>query len=166
MSKSLPDPSWRPARIVIGAVGRGHGLDGFVHLVGHGGVVPLAPGTPVQVGGRDAVIVDCKGTAERPLVRFDLADSRHAVEELRGADVTVAAVALPPTDQDEFFHVDLLGCTVLSGERSLGAVVGVHEYPANDVLELDSGEMIPFVDDIVESVDVAGRTVRVVEDFA
>ena len=44
MSRSLPDPSWRPPRVVIGAVGRGHGLDGFVHLVGHGGVVPLEPG--------------------------------------------------------------------------------------------------------------------------
>jgi 16S rRNA processing protein RimM len=166
MSKSLPDPSWRPARIVIGAVGRGHGLDGFVHLVGHGGVVPLEPGTPVQVGGRDAVIVARKGTADRPLVRFDLADSRHAIEELRGADVTVAAGALPATDQDEFFHVDLLGCTVLSGERSLGAVVRVHEYPANDVLELASGDMIPFVDEVVRSVDIANRTVHVAEDFA
>ena len=41
MSRSLPDPSWRPPRVVIGAVGRGHGLDGFVHLVGHGPVAPM-----------------------------------------------------------------------------------------------------------------------------
>ena len=75
--------------------------------------------------------------------------------------MTVAADALPATDQDEFFHVDLVGCTVLCGERSLGAVRRVHEYPANDVLELDSGEMIPFVDRRGGAVDVAGRSLEV-----
>jgi len=165
MSRSLPDPSWRPPRVVIGAVGRGHGLDGFVHLVGHGGVVPLEPGTPVRLGDRDAVIVGRKGTAGRPLVRFDIAATREQAEELRGADVTVAADALPATEQDEFFHIDLVGCTVLCGGRRLGAVRRVHEYPANDVLELDSGEMIPFVTDVVVAVDVAGRSLRVVEGF-
>jgi 16S rRNA processing protein RimM len=165
MSRSLPDPSWRPPRVVIGAVGRGHGLDGFVHLVGHGGVVPLEPGTPVRLGDRDAVIVGRKGTVDRPLVRFDIAATREQVDELRGADVTVAADALPATEQDEFFHVDLVGCTVLCDGRTLGTVRRVHEYPANDVLELDSGEMIPFVTDVVVAVDVAGRSLQVVEGF-
>ncbi len=41
----------------------------------------------------------------------------------------------------------------------------VHEYPANDVLELDDGEMIPFVDDVVVSVDIPGRRLDVVEGF-
>ena len=99
MSRSLPDPSWRPPRVVIGAVGRGHGLDGFVHLVGHGGVVPLDPGTHVRLGDRDAVIVGRKGTADRPLVRFDIAATREQADDLRGADVTVAADALPATDR-------------------------------------------------------------------
>ena len=79
--------------------------------------------------------------------------------------MTVAADALPATEQDEFFHVDLVGCTVLCGGRRLGAVRRVHEYPANDVLELDSGEMIPFVTDVVVAVDVAGRSLQVVEGF-
>jgi 16S rRNA processing protein RimM len=98
-------------------------------------------------------------------VRFDIAATREQADELRGADVTVAADALPATDPDEFFHVDLVGCTVLCGGRSLGAVRRVHEYPANDVLELDSGEMIPFVTDVVVGIDVAGRSLQVVEGF-
>ena len=51
------------------------------------------------------------------------------------------------------------------GGRSLGTVRRLHEYPANDVLELDSGEMIPFVTDVVVAVDVAGRSLQVVEGF-
>jgi ribosomal 30S subunit maturation factor RimM len=33
------------------------------------------------------------------------------------------------------------------------------------VLELDSGEMIPFVDDVVVAVDVPGRRLQVLEGF-
>jgi 16S rRNA processing protein RimM len=165
MSKSQPDPSWRPSRIVVGAVGRPHGLDGYLHLSGYGGVVPLDPGTAVRVGEREAVVMGRKGTADRPLLRLDITDSRQAVEALRGADVSVAADALPATEQDEFFHVDLLGCRVVCGDRELGIVARVQEYPANDVLELDSGQLVPFVDEVVVAVDVPGRTLRVVEDF-
>ena len=165
MSRSQPDPSWRPSRVVVGAVGRAHGLDGFAHLVGHGGAVPLEPGTLVQVGERDAVVTGRKGTAERPLVRFDIADTREAVDELRGADVSVAAGTLPVTDDDEFFHVDLLGCTVVCERRTVGVVQSIHEYPANDVLELDTGEMVPFVDDVVVAVDIPARTLQLAAGF-
>jgi 16S rRNA processing protein RimM len=150
---------------VVGAVGRPHGLGGFVHLVGHGGVVPLEAGTPVRVGDRDAVVAERKGTADRPLLRFDIAESRERADELRGLDVTVAADALPVTDEDEFFHVDLLGCTVICDGRPVGIVAAVHEYPANDVLELNGGDMVPFVEEVVTSVDVPGRTLTVADGF-
>jgi 16S rRNA processing protein RimM len=163
MSRSPTD--WRPQRVVVGAVGKAHGLDGATHLVGYGGVVPIGRGTQVLIGDRPAVVVERKGTHDRPIVRFDLAATRDAIEELRGIEVTVAADSLPDTDEDEFFHVDLLGCRVMCGARLLGRVTRVHEYPANDVLELDDGEMIPFVDDVVVSVDIPGRRLDVVEGF-
>jgi len=163
MSRSLTD--WRPQRVVVGAVGKAHGLDGATHLVGYGGVVPIDRGTEVLIGDRPAVVVERKGTHDRPILRFDLAATRDAIEALRGMDVTVAGDSLPATGEDEFFHVDLLGCRVRCGDRLLGHVARVHEYPANDVLELDGGEMIPFVEGVVLSVDIAGRTLDVVEGF-
>ncbi len=166
MSRSQADaPGWRPPRVVVGAVGKAHGLDGAMHLVGYGGVVPIARGTAVWVGDRPARVVERKGTHDKPIVRLDLADSRDTVEELRGLDVTVAAEALPETEDGEFFHVDLLGCRVWCGDRVLGSVTRVHEYPANDVLELDGGVMIPFVDHVIVAVDLPGRRLDVVEDF-
>jgi 16S rRNA processing protein RimM len=151
--------------VVVGAVGKAHGLDGATHLVGYGGVVPIDRGTAVLIGDRPAVVVERKGTHDRPILRFDLAATRDAIEALRGMDVTVAGDSLPDTGEDEFFHVDLLGCRVRCGDRLLGHVARVHEYPANDVLELDGGEMIPFVEGVVVSVDIAGRTLDVVEGF-
>jgi len=163
MSRSLTD--WRPQRVVVGAVGKAHGLDGAAHLVGYGGVVPLDHGAEVWIGDRRAVVVERKGTHDRPIVRFDLAATREAIEELRGLDVTVAADSLPDTDPDEFFHVDLLGCEVRCGDSVLGSVIRVHEYLANDVLELDGGEMIPFVEDVVVSIDIPGRRLGVIDGF-
>ena len=159
MSRSQPDRGWRPDRIEVGRIGKPHGLDGSVTLTGHGGTVPMALGTEVTVGDRPTTIVGRKGTDERPIVRFDIAARREQAQELRGQPVTVPVSALPEPDEDEFFHVDLIGCEVWCGERRVGAVRTVHAYPANDVLELESGEMIPFVDDAVEAVDVAGRRI-------
>ncbi|MDX6552796.1 MAG: rRNA processing protein RimM, partial [Gaiellales bacterium] len=96
---------------------------------------------------------------------FDIASSRDDVEALRGLSVTVEAGSLPDTPEDEFFHIDLVGCTVRAGERELGVVVAVHEYPANDALELDSGDLVPFVDDVVEAVDPPARLITVREDL-
>jgi 16S rRNA processing protein RimM len=170
MSRSPADTPWRPERIVVGRVGRPHGLDGSVHLDGHGGVVPLDPGMRVEVGDRPAVIVARKGTAERPIVLLDLAADRDGAEALRGADVTVPADALPAIEGDEYFHVDLVGCAVRAGSRELGVVHGVLTYPANDVLDVRADAaseplLIPFVDDVVLRVDVSERVVAIREDF-
>ena len=132
--------------------------------------MPLDPGMRVEVGDRPAVIVARKGTAERPIVRVDLAADRDAAEALRGADVTVPAEALPATEGDEYFHVDLLGCAVRSGSRELGTIHRVLAYPANDVLDVRPNAeseplLIPFVDDVVVRVDVSERIVAIREDF-
>jgi 16S rRNA processing protein RimM len=158
MSRSPADTPWRPDRIVVGRVGRPHGLDGSVHLDGHGGAVPLDAGTELEVSGRRAVVVSRK------------ASDREGAEALRGCEVTVSAGTLPATEGDEYFHVDLIGCTVRAGDRELGTVSDVLAYPSNDVLEVRAGEgsepvFVPFVDDVVTLVDVAGRIVGVREDF-
>lgn len=168
MSKSPADTPWRPPTIVVGRVGRAHGLDGAVHLDGHGGVVPLHSGLEVTLAGRPAVIVERRGTDLRPILRFDCASDRDAAEGLRGQPVEVPTSALPEPDADDYLHVDLIGCRVTSGERELGTVADVLVYPANDVLDIRGGEepvLVPFAADVIVSVDVAGRHIAVRADF-
>lgn len=168
MSKSPADTPWRPPTVVVGRVGRAHGLDGAVHLEGHGGAVPLRSGLEVTLGGRPAVIVERRGTDQRPILRFDCASDRDAAEGLRGREVVVPASVLPEPDPDDYLHVDLIGCRVTAGDRELGTVADVLVYPANDVLDIRGGEepvLVPFVDDVVLSVDVAGRLIAIRDDF-
>jgi 16S rRNA processing protein RimM len=139
-----------------------------VHLEGHGGGVPLGPGLEVTLGGRRAMIVERRGTDQRPILRFDCAADRDAAEALRGQEVEVPAATLPEPDPDAYLHVDLIGCRVTAGERELGAVADVLVYPANDVLDIRGGEepvLLPFVEDVVLSVDVAGRRIAIRDDF-
>jgi 16S rRNA processing protein RimM len=142
MSKSPADTPWRPPTIVVGRVGRAHGLDGAVHLDGHGGAVPLRSGLEVTLGGRPAVIVERRGTDLRPILRFDCAADRDAAERLRGQEVEVPSSALPEPDADDYLHVDLIGCRVTAGDRELGTVADVLVYPANDVLEIRGEERV------------------------
>lgn len=171
MSKSPTDSPWRPPTISVGRVGRAHGLDGAVHLDGHGGAVRLHPGLRVTVGGVATTIADRRGTDERPILRFELAADRAAAEALRGLAVEVAASELPPPDAEagEYAHIDLIGCRVLAGAHEVGAVADVLVYPANDVLDVRSGDggrvLIPFATDVVHEVDVAGRRIAIRDDF-
>ena len=168
MSKSPADRPWRPPTIVVGRVGRAHGLDGAVHLDGHGGAVPLRAGQEVTLGGTPAVIVERRGTDRRPILRFDCASDRDAAEGLRGRNVEVPASALPEPDADDYLHVDLIGCRVTSGDREVGTVADVLVYPANDVLDIRGGEepvLVPFAADVIVSVDVAARHIAVRDDF-
>jgi 16S rRNA processing protein RimM len=154
--------------VVVGRVGRAHGLDGSVHLEGHGGGVTLGAGLAVTLGGRPAVIVERRGSDQRPILRFDCASDRDAAEALRGRQVEVAAAALPEPDPDDYLHVDLIGCRVTAGGRELGTVADVLVYPANDVLDIRGGEepvLLPFVEDVVLSVDVAAREIAIRDDF-
>jgi 16S rRNA processing protein RimM len=171
MSKSPTDSPWRPPTIGVGRVGRAHGLDGAVYVDGHGGAVSLRAGLEVTVGGVATEIVERRGTDARPIVRFELAADRTAAEALRGREVEVAASELPPPDDEagEYAHVDLIGCRVCAGSTEVGTVAGVLVYPANDVLDVRSGDggqlLIPFADDVVHEVDVAGRRIAIRDDF-
>ncbi|MGN6378250.1 MAG: ribosome maturation factor RimM [Gaiellales bacterium] len=168
MSRSSPERPWRPARIVVGRIGRAHGLDGSVYLEGHGGTVPLAAGTRVCVGDQPATVAARRGVERRPILRFDLASTREQADELRGQPVTVASTELPEPEADEYFHVDLIGCEVMAGDTRLGEVADVLEYPANDVLDVRDGEnqlLLPFAEDTVLEVDVPGRRIVVREDL-
>ena len=50
--------------------------------------------------------------------------------------------------------------------RALGRVADVLEYPANDVLELNSGLVLPMVENCVLNVDVTGGRIVVATGYA
>jgi 16S rRNA processing protein RimM len=92
------------------------------------------------------------------IARFAEVADRNAAEALRGLLVTVPRSALPPLDEGEYYHADLIGLLCESAEgEPLGAVVGVENFGAGDILEIEKPDgkrtMVPFRDGIADLTD-------------
>jgi 16S rRNA processing protein RimM len=90
---------------------------------------------------------------------------RNAAEALKGARVFVARSSFPTTGADEFYWVDLLGCTVINRDgATLGAVTELLDTGVHSVLRVGKGDeerLIPFVAAYVDGVELADRRIRV-----
>jgi 16S rRNA processing protein RimM len=155
--------------VILGVVTGAHGLEGEVKVktftgapesLGAYGPVTTGDGRQLAVAGLRAV----KGG--EALVRFKGITNRNAAESLKGQKLLVPRAALPDPEEGEFYLADLVGCAVedRSG-KSLGQVLAVHNFGAGDMIEIGAtgGEtrFIPFTDDAVPAVDIAGRRIVV-----
>jgi 16S rRNA processing protein RimM len=148
--------------VPIGRVGRPHGLDGSFFVEGPSDRPDaFATGATLYVGGEPLKIVSSKhGSQKRPVIRLE-----RRVE--RGATLAVPRDSLPALEHDEYYAFQLVGLKVEEeGGRFLGRVAEVVDYPANDVLELDSGVFLPLVGACVRSVDLEGGRIVVNPGFA
>ena len=99
------------------------------------------------------------------LARVDGVGDRDAAEALRGTNLHVARAALPPTEDDEYYHVDLLGLRAESADgAAIGHVCAVHDHGAGPIVEIQPSDgpstLVPFTREHVPAVDIeAGRLV-------
>jgi 16S rRNA processing protein RimM len=147
--------------VPIGRVGRPHGRDGaFVVEDASDAPERLAVGAELLVDGEPARVVESKQAGGRRVVRLD----RDAP---RGTRLEVPRISLPALGPDTYYVFELQGLEVVEegGER-LGRVRDVVPYPANDVLELDTGLHLPLVEACVRAVDLEAGRVLVARGFA
>ena len=72
------------------------------------------------------------------IARFAEVADRNAAEAMRGTQLAVPRSALPPLEDGEYYHVDLLGLAAVSDAGdALGKVVAIDNYGAGDVLEIE-----------------------------
>ncbi|WP_240988202.1 ribosome maturation factor RimM [Cupriavidus phytorum] len=97
---------------------------------------------------------------------------RNLAEALRGRRVWIRRADFPAPEEDEFYWVDLIGCSVSNEQGELlGEVSGLIDNGAHQILQVafvqpdgKAGErLIPFVDAFLRTVDTAGK--RIVVDW-
>jgi 16S rRNA processing protein RimM len=99
------------------------------------------------------------------LVKFTGIVDRDAAEALRGCRLYLPREALPPPDEEEYYHADLIGLDAVLGDGTrLGWVHAVHDFGAGDCLEIvrpaGPPAMVPFTRAVVPVVDLeSGRLV-------
>jgi 16S rRNA processing protein RimM len=148
-------------RVVVGRVGKPHGLGGaFVVEDASEDGSRFAVGATLLVGEESARVEEAKRAGGRLVLKLD-----RRVE--RGASLEIPRAWLSSTEEDEYYVFQLIGLEVHEeGGRVLGRVRDVAPYAANDVLELDSGVLLPLVGDCVRQVDLATGRIVVARGFA
>jgi 16S rRNA processing protein RimM len=136
-------------------VGRPHGLDGaFVVEEASDDPRRFEVGASVLVHGEPATVVLVRRVGGgRQAIKLD-----REVE--RGAELEIARDELPPLEDGSFYVADLIGLSVEESGNPLGIVRDVLPGAANDNLELDSGRLVPLIEDAIASIDLEhGRIV-------
>jgi 16S rRNA processing protein RimM len=72
------------------------------------------------------------------IARFAEIPDRNAAEALRGTELTVPRSALPPLEEGEYYHIDLIGLPVRTEDgEPAGTVIAVENFGAGDLLEIE-----------------------------
>lgn len=158
--------------IVVGRVGRPHGLKGWCRvwsftepqhelleyptlIARHGVRRSTLKIADIQADARDRTL----------LLRFEGFDDRDAVQALGSAELLVRRAEMPAPAPGEYYWADLEGLEVRNRQGiSLGTVDHLLQTGANDVLVLrgERERLIPFVQgQVVLEVDIAGGRMQV-----
>jgi 16S rRNA processing protein RimM len=118
--------------VIIGA----HGVTGEVRLKLFTEDLNLYP--ELKAGGRGLTLKSLRPGPNGAVARFAEIADRNAAEALRGTELTVPRSSLPPLQEGEYYHADLIGlpCISTTGE-ALGKIVLIENFGAGDVIEIE-----------------------------
>jgi 16S rRNA processing protein RimM len=156
------------ARICIARIGAAHGVRGEVRLwtftedplavLQYG---PLA----TKDGTRSFEVTHARETKTHLVATLKGVATREDAERLNGLELYIAREKLPATDDDEYYHADLIGLSAVNAANEpIGRVIAIHNFGAGDIIEIAAPEsaatmLLPFTNAVVPSVDLAGGRV-------
>jgi 16S rRNA processing protein RimM len=155
------------APICVARIGAAHGVRGEVKLwtftedplaVKHYG--PLA----TKDGARQFEVTQARAAKGHLVATLKGIATREDAERLNGLELYIAREKLPATDEDEYYHADLIGlAAVTPANEPLGRVIAIHNFGAGDIIEIAPANgatmLLPFTNAVVPSVDLAGGRV-------
>lgn len=157
-------------RILLGVIGRPHGVRGLVHVHSHTedptdltayGDLSDAQGRRFLLRWRGAGVAEITLRVDGNEVKIS---DRDAAAKLTRTELFIDRDRLPPAEEDEFYLADLIGLTAVDKTGAeLGTVQTVHNYGAGASLEIarpGASLVVPFTRAVVPEIDLsAGRVV-------
>lgn len=155
-------------RIALAAVAGAHGIKGEVRLKLFGeSAAALAAFETVHIAGQPRRLFSVREAGKGAVARIEGVDNRAAAEALRASLIEVDRAALPPLEDGEYYHADLIGlpCVDAAG-ATIGTVASVENFGAGDLLEVELTDgrksLIPFRPGVA---DLEGARVVLDPDF-
>jgi 16S rRNA processing protein RimM len=155
------------APVCVARIGAAHGVRGAVKLWTFT-EDPLAVQSygPLMTkdGARQFEIANVREAKDHLVATFKGIVTRDDAEKLNGIELYVPREKLPATDDDEYYHADLIGLTAVNAaEEPLGRVIAIHNFGAGDIIEIAPPKgatmLLPFTNAVVPAVDIAGGRV-------
>ena len=155
------------APICVARIGAAHGVRGAVKLWTFT-EDPLAVERygPLMTkdGARQFEIANVRAAKDHLVATFKGVATRNDAEKLNGIELYVRREKLPATDDDEYYHADLIGlAAVTAANEPLGRVVAIHNFGAGDIIEIappaGATMLLPFTNAVVPTIDIAGGRV-------
>jgi 16S rRNA processing protein RimM len=139
--------------LIVGRIGRPHGVRGDMYLdLLSDREERVAPGAQLWCGDQMLVIAASRRAMDRWVVSFEGVTDRNEAARLTSLEVS----AEPLLDVDDALWVhDLIGAEVVETDGTRrGRCISVIANPAADLLELESGALVPvtFVESITDGV--------------
>ena len=146
-------------KIVLAAVAGAHGVKGELRLkLFSDSAESLSRHEKLYLGGVERRLLAIRDSCKTAVARFEGIADRSAAEALRGSFVEIDRSALPPLEEGEYYHADLIGLAAIDrAGNPIGGVVAVENYGAGDLLEIEGGDgktvLIPFKPGIADLED-------------
>jgi 16S rRNA processing protein RimM len=158
----MPTPA-----ICVARIGAAHGVRGAVKLwtftedpLAVRDYGPLL----TKDGARQFEVAQVRAAKDHLVATFKGVATREDAERLNGIELYVAREKLPETDDDEYYHADLIGlAAVNTADEPLGRVAAIHNFGAGDIIEIAPPHgptlLLPFTNAVVPTVDLKGGRV-------
>lgn len=158
-------------KICVAAISGAFGVRGEVRLKSFtadpDAIADYAPLT-TEDGTRSFELAITRAIKNGLAARLTGIDTKEAADALKGTRLYAERDRLPSLPDDEFYHADLIGLTVLdTGGAEIGRVRAIHDHGAGDILEVTStsGEvLVPFTRAAVPTVDLTAQ--RIIVDLS
>lgn len=156
--------------ILLGVIGRPHGVRGHVHVHSYAAQpADLAAYGPLSDGSGRLYALRWVAAGIAELTDITAGNralpDRAAAERLTNTKLFIDRAALPEPDEDEFYLTDLIGLDAFDPAGApAGSVVAVHDYGAGPSLEIAGAAgatVLPFTRACVPAIDLAARRLTI-----
>ena len=155
------------SQICVARIGAAHGVRGAVKLwtFTEDPLAVKAYGPLVtKDGARQFEVTHAREAKGHLVATLKGIGTREEAERLNGIELYIARDKLPATDENEYYHADLIGLdAVNAANEPLGRVIAIHNFGAGDIIEIAPAHgatmLLPFTNAVVPSVDLAGGRV-------
>jgi 16S rRNA processing protein RimM len=154
----MTDPA-AATRVALAAVAGAHGVKGEVRLkLFTDSTDNIARHATLFVGGVERRLIAARDGGKTSVARFEGVSDRTAAEALRGSLVEIDREALPPLEEGEYYHSDLIGSPCFGPDGAeLGKVSAIENFGAGDLLEVELVDgrksLIPFTPRVADLED-------------